>query len=59
MKEVKVYFKNEDNSIIDKYIDINLVSNYLSMGWTLKKPEKKVEKPISKKENKKEFSKNV
>lgn len=59
MKTIKLYFKNKDNSIIDKDIELNLVSHYLSMGWVQKKPETKFEKQVSKKEPKKEEKKHV
>ena len=58
MKEViTIYFKDEDNKIIQKTIDVNLVPNYFDMGWTIEKPKSNEEKPILKKSIKKESSK--
>lgn len=65
MEYIKIYLKEADK-ITEKVIDVNDVSHYVGMGWTLEKPEKKdeekaekVEKVISKKEHKKENKKNV
>lgn len=60
MKTTKLYYKNNDNSIIDKDIELNLVSHYLSMGWVQEEPKTKVEKPeikVEKNVSKKEFKK--
>lgn len=64
MEYIKIYLE-ENGEITEKVIDVNEVSHYVGLGWTLKKPEKKeektekVEKVFSKKDHKKEKNKNV
>lgn len=53
MEYIKVYLE-ENNKITEKVIDVNEVSHYVGMGWSLEKPKTKEEKFLSKKEHKKE-----
>lgn len=39
MKEMEI--KNEDGVVIKKEVPINLVPDYLNMGWKLVEPKKK------------------
>ena len=55
---VKLYFKDKDK-IIEENVDVDLVPNYVGMGWSFEKPEIKVEKKEVKKEFKKDKTKNV
>lgn len=55
---VKLYFKKNDK-VIEENIDVNLVPDYVKMGWTFEKPEIKIEKKEVKKEFKKELNKHV
>ena len=59
MRTTKLYFKNNDGTIINKEIEENLVAIYLSMGWTPQSPKKEIVKPEqeTEKENKSIFSK--
>lgn len=59
MRKTKLYFKNNDGTIINKEIEENLVAIYLSMGWTPQSPKKEIVKPEqeTEKENKSIFSK--
>lgn len=57
MRKTKLYFKNNDGTIINKEIEENLVAIYLSMGWTPQSPKKEIVKPEQEKENKSIFSK--
>jgi hypothetical protein len=59
MEYITVYKKTDNGSIVDKLIDVNDVSHYMGMGWSIEKPKTEVEKPISKKEKKKDIKKDV
>ena len=63
MEYIKIYLKPiNSEEILEKVVEVSEVSHYVSMGWTLEKPEKKVEKTekvFLKKDQKKENSKNV